>query len=106
MVMSLSGVRCCRRYPPTRADSDALDDGSDRVAARGAHGTRTYFGRVAQLAAGYCLGSPLRAGIEAHGDPDAVTAAVAEDMKPQLGPGPMTGRMTALVVEATTSAAG
>jgi SAM-dependent methyltransferase len=56
---------------------------------------------AAELAAGYCKGTPLRAEIEARGDLEAVTALVMNEMEKQLGSGPVTGRMTAHVVEAT-----
>jgi SAM-dependent methyltransferase len=56
---------------------------------------------VADVAAGYCRGTPLRAGIEARGDVGETAAIVADEMEKQLGAGPVTGRMTAHVVEAT-----
>ena len=55
---------------------------------------------TADLAAGYCAGTPLRAEIAARGDLATATAAVAEEMTTLLGAGPVTGAMTAYVVEA------
>jgi hypothetical protein len=55
---------------------------------------------AADLAAGYCAGTPLRAEIEARGDLDTVTAVIAEEMEARLGAGAVTGRMTAHVIEA------
>ena len=55
---------------------------------------------AADLATGFCTGTPLRPEIEARGDLDTVTAAMAADLESQLGTGPVTGRMTAYVIEA------
>jgi hypothetical protein len=55
---------------------------------------------AADLAAGYCAGTPLRAEIAARGDLEAATAAVADEMTALLGAGPVTGAMAAYVVEA------
>ncbi len=55
---------------------------------------------AADLAAGYCAGTPLRAEITARGDLATATAAVADEMTALLGTGPVTGAMTAYVVEA------
>ena len=55
---------------------------------------------AADVAAGYCMGTPLRAEIEARGNLDAVTALVAKEMGERLGAGPVTGTMTANVVQA------
>ncbi|MEY2453134.1 MAG: hypothetical protein QOD92_2708 [Acidimicrobiaceae bacterium] len=56
---------------------------------------------AAVVAAGYCAGTPLRPEIEARGDLAAATAVVATEMEARLGSGPVTGRMTAHVFEAT-----
>jgi len=55
---------------------------------------------AAELATGYCSGTPLRAAIEARGDLDAITSTVANEMQARLGAGAVTGRMTAHVFEA------
>jgi SAM-dependent methyltransferase len=55
---------------------------------------------AADLAAGYCAGTPLRAEIAARGDLAAMTAAVAREMTARLGEGPVSAPMTAHVVEA------
>jgi SAM-dependent methyltransferase len=56
---------------------------------------------AADLATGYCEGTPLLAEIAARGDLATATAAVAEEMTALLGDGPVTGAMTAHVLEAT-----
>jgi SAM-dependent methyltransferase len=56
---------------------------------------------AADLAAGYCTGTPLRAEIEVRGDLAATTAVVADQMEARLGAGRVTGMMTAHVFEAT-----
>ncbi|HET7488119.1 MAG TPA: class I SAM-dependent methyltransferase [Acidimicrobiales bacterium] len=53
------------------------------------------------VAAGFCRGTPLRAELEARGDLDAATAAVAAEVERRLGSGPVRVRMTANVFEAT-----
>ena len=55
---------------------------------------------AADLARGYCLGSPVRADIEARGDLESTTAAVAKALEARFGAGPVTGRMVAHIVEA------
>jgi SAM-dependent methyltransferase len=52
------------------------------------------------IARGYCFGSPLRAEIEARGDLTSTTEAVTKVLEARFGTGPITGRMTAHVVEA------
>ena len=49
---------------------------------------------------GFCTGTPLRTAIEARGDLAAYTARVADQMTARLGPGPVTAKMTAYVIEA------
>jgi SAM-dependent methyltransferase len=55
---------------------------------------------AADLALGYCTGTPLRAEIEARGDLVATTAVVAGEMEKRLGFGAVRGEMTAHVFEA------
>lgn len=55
---------------------------------------------AADLARGYCRGTPLRAEIEARGDLEATTHAVAAELERRFGSGPVVGRMAALVVSA------
>jgi SAM-dependent methyltransferase len=57
-------------------------------------------GSAADLAAGYCTGTPLRAEIEARGDLATTTAVVAREMEARLGNGPVSGTMTAHLIEA------
>jgi SAM-dependent methyltransferase len=57
-------------------------------------------GSVADVARGFCTGTPLRAEIQARGDLGAATARIAQEMESMLGAGPVVGRMTAHVVEA------
>jgi SAM-dependent methyltransferase len=56
---------------------------------------------AADLAVGYCAGTPLRPAIEARGDLAATTAMVTIEMEARLGAGAVSGRMTAHVFEAT-----
>lgn len=58
---------------------------------------------AAGLARGYCRGTPLRAEIAARGDLTATEEEVAAALENRFGRGPVSGRMTALVVEATTA---
>jgi SAM-dependent methyltransferase len=55
---------------------------------------------AADVAAGFCTGTPLRMAIEARGDLTATTAVVSDEMRTRLGDGPVTARMTAYVIEA------
>jgi len=55
---------------------------------------------AADVAAGFCTGTPLRLAIEARGDLAAATALVQDEMTAHLGAGPVTARMTAHVFEA------
>jgi SAM-dependent methyltransferase len=55
---------------------------------------------TADLAAGYCGGTPLLGEITARGDLATATAAVAEEITALLGEGPVTGALTAQVLEA------
>lgn len=59
---------------------------------------------AADLARGYCRGTPLRAEIEARGDLEATTRAVAMALENRFGQGPVVGRMAALVVSANAPA--
>jgi hypothetical protein len=56
---------------------------------------------AADIATGYCTGTPLRAAIEARGDLAATTSAIAGEMEAQLGAGAVTGRMSAHVFKAS-----
>ena len=56
---------------------------------------------AADLALGYCTGTPLRAEIEARGDLAAATTIVANEMEKRHGTGAVRGPMTAHVFEAT-----
>jgi len=58
---------------------------------------------AADVAAGYCFGTPLRFEIEARGgDLDAVVGAIASEIETRVGVDPVTGRMLAHVVTATS----
>jgi SAM-dependent methyltransferase len=54
---------------------------------------------AADVAAGFCAGTPLRSAIEARGDLAASTAIVADQMTTRLGAGPVTATMTAHIIE-------
>jgi SAM-dependent methyltransferase len=56
---------------------------------------------AADVAVGFCTGTPIRAEIEARGDLEAVTELVVEAMVERLGDGPVMGHMTAYVVAAS-----
>jgi SAM-dependent methyltransferase len=53
------------------------------------------------LARGYCRGTPLRPEIEARGQLESTTHAVETALERRFGPGPVVGRMSALVVSAS-----
>lgn len=55
---------------------------------------------AADVAAGYCDGTPLRAALEARGDADALVAIVADEVAQRLGDGEVTGTLTAHVIQA------
>ncbi|HTK63414.1 MAG TPA: methyltransferase domain-containing protein [Pseudonocardia sp.] len=55
---------------------------------------------AADVALGFCTGTPVRAEIEARGDLDATTALIKSEMRARLGDGPVTGTMSAHVVVA------
>ena len=57
-------------------------------------------GSAAEVASGFCTGTPLRMAIEDRGDLMASTAVVSEEMTTRLGDGPVTSKMTAYVIEA------
>ncbi len=59
---------------------------------------------AADIAIGFCTGTPLRMAIESRGDLAATTAVVSAEMTKLLGPGPVTARMTAYVIEARPQA--
>jgi SAM-dependent methyltransferase len=92
--------------PHGYADLDVVVDdvraaGFDAVTVR----TVTLEGHArsaADIAAGYCSGTPLRAAIESRTDLRSATEAIAEQMEATLGTGTVTGRMTARVVETTS----
>lgn len=93
--------------PHGYADRDAVV--ADLAAARFgpiAADTVTLVGRAASaadVAAGYCLGTPLRAEIESRGDIDAILRTIVDGMEARLGAGPVTGRMTAHVIVASVA---
>jgi SAM-dependent methyltransferase len=55
---------------------------------------------AADVAKGFCTGTPLRTAIEARGDLAATTTVVSDEMRARLGDGPVTAKMTAYVIEA------
>jgi SAM-dependent methyltransferase len=84
---------------PDRIMDDVRAGGFDQVSVQAVtldgHATT-----VADLAAGYCAGTPLRPALERRGDLASATASVAAELGRLLGTGPVTGSMTAYVVEA------
>lgn len=66
----------------------------DRVVLRGtAESART-------VVEGYGLGTPMRFELEERGSLDVLTEALADELARRLGPGPLEGDITALVVSA------
>jgi len=59
---------------------------------------------AADIATGFCTGTPLRMAIEGRGDLAARTAVISEEMTSLLGAGPIRAQMAAYVVEARPSA--
>jgi SAM-dependent methyltransferase len=57
---------------------------------------------AADVATGFCLGTPLRAEIQGRADLASTTKHIADLVQQALGAGPVTGRMTAHVVQATS----
>lgn len=55
---------------------------------------------VAELARGYCEGTPLRAAILARGDLEETSVRLVDEMVNRLGAGPVEGRMGAHIFEA------
>ena len=55
---------------------------------------------AADVASGYCLGTPLRAAIQQADDPAAVKAGLAARLEAEFGAGPISWRMSAHVVSA------
>ena len=55
---------------------------------------------AAELALGFCQGSPLRFELEAHGPLDDVTRRVADGMTARLGTGPVSGALPAWLLRA------
>ena len=57
-------------------------------------------GSAADVAVGFCTGTPLRMAIEARGDLVAGTAVISDEMTARLGEGSVASKMTAYVIEA------
>ena len=57
-------------------------------------------GSAADVASGFCTGTPLRAEIEARADLAEITAIIATQMAARLGEGEVRGRMAAYVFQA------
>jgi hypothetical protein len=55
---------------------------------------------AADVAAGFCTGTPLRMAIESRGDLAAASAVVGEEMTARLGAGPVSAEMLAYFLEA------
>ncbi len=91
-------------YPDlNQVTADLAAGGLERVSAE----TVTLEGRAgaaADIASGFCTGTPLRMEIESRGDLAASTAVISEEMTALLGAGPITARMTSYVIEAKPSA--
>ena len=93
-----------RAVPHGYADVDAVvtDLRSGGLEVRSLE-TVTLEGRAASaadIATGFCTGTPLRPAIEARADLAATIDVVAREMESRLGTGEVAGRMTAHVIEA------
>jgi len=55
---------------------------------------------AADVASGYCFGTPLRAGIQQRGDLTVAREAITAHLQNEFGSGPISWRMSAHVVEA------
>ncbi len=53
---------------------------------------------AADLAAGFCLGTPLRTHIESRGELSVTLEAVTSEMESRFGVGPVSGRMSAHII--------
>lgn len=84
-----------------RADIEAGGLVCEQVETITLHGTAD---SVAELARGYCTGTPLRGEIEARGDLEATTEALAALLCKALGDGPVDGAMNANVFVARRAA--
>ena len=58
---------------------------------------------AADVAVGFCTGTPLRAAIEARGELDRTIDVIVAAMEQRLGDGPVIGHMTAYAVAASPS---
>jgi len=84
---------------PARVMSDLAAGGLEHVSADQVI-LEGHTASVTDVAAGFCTGTPLRAGIEARSDLVATISIVSDEMLKRLGPGPVTAQMTAHVFEA------
>jgi SAM-dependent methyltransferase len=95
--------RFLRAVPHGYADVDAVIADLAEGGFEGTVESVTLVGRAtaADVAEGFCTGTPVRAEIEARGgDIAATTAALVKEVEARLGRGMVNGRMTAFVVEA------
>lgn len=85
---------------PTAIEADVRAAGFGDVRLETLHLT-SHVESVAALATGYCEGSPVRAELARRGDVEQLTGPVVAGMEELLGPGPITGTMSAHEVVAT-----
>jgi SAM-dependent methyltransferase len=87
-------------YPDvSKVTADLAAGGLELVAAE----TVTLTGHAdsaADVAAGFCTGTPLRMAIESRGDLAAATAVVGAEMTARMGTGPVSAEMLAYFIEA------
>jgi SAM-dependent methyltransferase len=87
-------------YPdPETVVADLAAGGLDSVSAE-AVTLEGQAGSAADIATGYCTGTPLRMAIESRGDLAEHTAAISEELTSLLGADPISAHMTAYVFEA------
>jgi SAM-dependent methyltransferase len=87
-------------YPDPEAVAADLAAGGLECVAVDAITLEGQAGSAADIAAGFCTGTPLRMAIESRGDLAESTAVISEELTNLLGPDPISAQMTAYVVEA------
>ena len=100
----ITGTRARRRVPHGYTDPDVVA-GDLRAAGCEVDSVETVTlegsaASAADVAIGFCTGTPLRTEIEARGDLAVTTRSVCSEMTARLGEGPVSAPMRAHVVEA------
>jgi len=86
-------------YPDVgQVTADLAEGGLEVVAAESVTLTG-HAESAADVAAGFCTGTPLRMAIESRGDLAVATEAVGTEMTARMGPGPVSAEMVAYFIE-------